>query len=329
MAFTEVGGERRSAGTSVEEAQRAARDRPPVITVRGLHKSYGSVKAVRGLDVTVYEGEIFAFVGPNGAGKTTTVEILEGYRHRDAGDVAVLGCDPAHPTTAWRSRIGLVLQTCRMPPDLTVRELVDRYAAYYPHPRNVDDTIEQVGLSEKRATRAGKLSGGQERRLDVALALIGDPDLVFLDEPTTGFDPAARHQAWDMIKGLRDLGKTVLLTTHFMDEASILADRVVVIAAGRIIAEGTPDTLGGRARGSEIRFELPQGIGIGDLPGAVTGELTARGNDQFVIATTHPLPALAALTSWAMNRGMDLPGLEVRRPSLEEIYLKLVEEAGQ
>lgn len=319
--------ERFAAQAAVEQLQRPSRDRPAVITVRGLRKSYGAVHVVRGIDVTVHEGEIVAFLGPNGAGKTTTVEILEGYRRRDAGEVDVLGCDPAHPTSAWRARIGLVLQNCHMPPDLTVRELVDRYAAYYPHPRGVDDTIDQVGLSDKRATRAGKLSGGQQRRLDVALALIGNPDLVFLDEPTTAFDPAARHQAWDMIKGLRDLGKTVLLTTHFMDEASVLADRVVVIVAGRIIAEDTPDSLVGRARGCEIRFGLPPGTGIGDLPSAVTGELTASGKDQFAIATTNPLPVLAALTAWAMQRGIDLPGLEVRRPSLEEIYLKLVEEA--
>jgi ABC-2 type transport system ATP-binding protein len=226
--------------------------------VRGLRKSYGPIQAVRGLDITIHEGEIFAFLGPNGAGKTTTVEILDGYRRRDAGDVAVLGCDPAHPTAAWRSGIGLVLQSCHMPPDLTVRELLDRFAAYYLHPRDVDDIIGLVGLSEKRAVRAGKLSGGRQRRLAVAPALIGELDLIFLDEPTTGFDPAARHLAWDMIAGLRNLGKTVLLTTHYMDEASALADRVAVIAAGRVIAEGEPGTLGGRDHGCEIRFELPR-----------------------------------------------------------------------
>ncbi len=196
---------------------RVSSQHPTVVTVRGLRKTYGAVDAVAGIDLTVFEGEIFAFLGPNGAGKTTTVEMLEGYRPRNAGVVEVLGQDPAHPTREWRSRIGLVLQTCNLPQDLTVRELVDRYAAYYPHPRGIDETIEHVGLSNKRNARAGSLSGGQQRRLDVALALIGDPDLIFLDEPTTGFDPAARHQAWSMIANMRDLGKTVFLTTHFMD----------------------------------------------------------------------------------------------------------------
>jgi ABC-2 type transport system ATP-binding protein len=297
-----------------------------VISAAGLRKRYGNVEAVRGIDLTVFEGEIFAFLGPNGAGKTTTVEMLEGYRPRNAGEVQVLGDDPAHPTREWRSRIGLVLQTCHLPADLTVRELVDRYAAYYPHPRGIDETIEHVGLSAKRKARAGSLSGGQQRRLDVALALIGDPDLIFLDEPTTGFDPAARHQAWSMIANLRDLGKTVFLTTHFMDEAEALADRLAVIANGHIIAEGTPDTLGHRDRSCEIQFSLPADD-AGALPASIREQLAPGENGHLVIRTPNPVPALAALTSWSLAVGVGLPGLEVRHPSLEEIYLKLVEEA--
>ena len=296
-----------------------------VISAAGLKKRYGNVEAVRGIDLTVFEGEIFAFLGPNGAGKTTTVEMLEGYRSRNAGEVEVLGHDPAHPTRQWRSRIGLVLQTCHLPADLTVRELVDRYAAYYPHPRGVDETIDHVGLSPKRKARAGSLSGGQQRRLDVALALIGDPDLIFLDEPTTGFDPAARHQAWGMIANLRDLGKTVFLTTHFMDEAEALADRLAVIANGHIIAEGTPETLGHRDESCQIQFSLP-GDDAGALPASIRNQPTAE-NGHLVIRTANPVPALAALTSWSLDHGAVLAGLEVRHPSLEEIYLKLVEEA--
>jgi ABC-2 type transport system ATP-binding protein len=297
-----------------------------VISAAGLRKRYGNVEAVQGIDLTVFEGEIFAFLGPNGAGKTTTVEMLEGYRPRSAGEVQVLGQDPAHPTREWRSRIGLVLQTCHLPDDLTVLELVGRYAAYYPHPRGIDETIEHVGLSAKRKARAGSLSGGQQRRLDVALALVGDPDLIFLDEPTTGFDPAARHQAWSMIANLRDLGKTVFLTTHFMDEAEALADRLAVIAKGHIIAEGTPETLGHRDESSEIEFSLP-GDGAGALPASIREQLTAGQNGHLVIRAADPVPALARLTSWSLDHQVGLPGLEVRHPSLEEIYLKLVEEA--
>ena len=228
--------------------------------------SYGDFEAVRGIDVDVHRGEIFAFVGPNGAGKTTTVEILEGYRRRSGGEVEVLGVDPASPTQAWRARIGVVLQTCELPPELTVRELLSRYAGYYPAPRSVEETIALVGLEDKRDTRAGRLSGGQERRLDVGLALIGDPELIFLDEPTTGFDPGARHQFWGVIDGLRKLGKTVFLTTHYMDEAEALADRVAVIAAGRIVAEGQTSRLGGRdAAPCEIRFHLPEGLPATEL----------------------------------------------------------------
>jgi ABC-2 type transport system ATP-binding protein len=297
-----------------------------VISVAGLRKRYGNVEAVRGIDLTVFAGEVFAFLGPNGAGKTTTVEMLEGYRPRTAGQVQVLGHDPAHPTRQWRSRIGLVLQTCHLPDDLTVRELVDRYAAFYPHPRGIDETIEHVGLSAKRKARAGSLSGGQQRRLDVALALIGDPDLIFLDEPTTGFDPAARHQAWAMIANLRDLGKTVFLTTHFMDEAEALADRLAVIAKGHIIAEGTPETLGQRDQSCQIQFRPPP-ADAGALPADIGDQLAPGGNGHLVIRTPNPVPVLASLTSWSLDHGAELPDLEVRHPTLEEIYLKLVEEA--
>ena len=296
-----------------------------VISAAGLRKRYGNVEAVQGIDLTVLEGEIFAFLGPNGAGKTTTVEMLEGYRRAmparwrcsvrirpippgSGGPVSGLSCRPV---------------TCR--PISTVYELVHRYAAYYPHPRGVDETIEHVGLGAKRKARAGSLSGGQQRRLDVALALIGDPDLIFLDEPTTGFDPAARHQAWSMIANLRELRKTVFLTTHFMDEAEALADRLAVIANGRIIAEGTPQTLGHRDQSCEIQFRLP-GNDTGALPASIRAQLTAE-DGHLVIRTADPVPALAGLTSWSLDHGAGLPGLEVRHPSLEEIYLKLVEEA--
>jgi ABC-2 type transport system ATP-binding protein len=236
------------------------------------------------------------------------------------GQVTVLGEDPAHPTLAWRARIGVVLQTSRMPAELTVLELVERYAGFYPHPRNVDETIELVGLAGKRRARTGKLSGGQLRRLDVALAIVGDPDLVFLDEPTTGFDPAARHQAWDLVAGLRQLGKTVVLTTHYMDEAEALADRVAVIVAGEIVAEGTPDSLGGRDTAPvEIHFEQPPGMHL-----HLSSRASMRSDGRRVtIETTEPLITLGTLVDWSRSNHCDLPGLEVRPPSLEEIYLRL------
>jgi ABC-2 type transport system ATP-binding protein len=294
----------------------------PVISVAGLRKRYGNVDAVRGVDLAVQRGEVFAFLGPNGAGKTTTVEMLEGYRRRDAGDVRVLGADPAHPTLPWRARIGIVLQASRMPPELTVQQLVRRYAGYYPRPRDVAETIDRVGLAGKRKARAGSLSGGQLRRLDVALTLIGDPDLVFLDEPTTGFDPAARRQAWGLVESLKPLGKTVFLTTHYMDEAEALADRVAVIAAGAIVAEGTPQSLGGREQApAEIRFRRPAGMD----PRVLLGD-TARCEDGWVsLRVSQPTRALWVLEDCAREHGVrDLAGLEVRRPSLEDIYLQLV-----
>ncbi|HYU61305.1 MAG TPA: ABC transporter ATP-binding protein [Solirubrobacterales bacterium] len=293
----------------------------PVITVTGLRKAYGDFEAVRGLDLEIERGEIFAFLGPNGAGKTTTVEILEGYRERSAGEVEVLGTDPASATRDWRERIGIVLQQCRMPPQLTVRETLQQYAGYFRDRRPVDETIALVGLDHKADARAGKLSGGQQRRLDVAVALIGDPELLFLDEPTTGFDPSARRQAWSVISNLRDLGKTIFLTTHYMEEAQYLADRAAIIARGEVIAEGRPDELGRRTGAdTEVRFRLPDGVAATDLPGPFTG----IGADGFVaLRTGQPVRDLNELTGWAIDRGVELPSLEVARPSLEDIYLEL------
>ncbi len=296
-----------------------------VIAVEGLRKSYGAVDAVRGVDLEVREGEVFAFLGPNGAGKTTTVEILEGYRERSAGAVHVLGVDPAKATSAWRSRIGIVLQTCELQSMLTVRESVTLYAGYYPKPRPVDETIELVGLSADAGKRAGKLSGGQQRRLDVALALVGDPELLFLDEPTTGFDPAARRGAWDMIANLRSLGKTVFLTTHYLDEAQSLADRVSIIKDGRIVAEGRPAELGGRrALGTTIRFRLPPGTGTDQLPGALSGPVVPAG-DRLELVSEAAVADLAVLCGWALERGVDLGPLEAVRPTLEDVYLDLTD----
>jgi ABC-2 type transport system ATP-binding protein len=279
----------------------------PVIRVRGLRKRYGAVEALRGVDLEVRAGEVLAILGPNGAGKTTTVEILEGYRGRDAGEVAVLGEDPARAGRAWRERIGIVLQSCRLDPYLTARESLDLFGGYYASPRPVDEVIELVGLEGTADTRAGRLSGGQQRRLDVGMALIGDPELLFLDEPTTGFDPSARRQAWDAIAGLRDLGKTIVLTTHYMDEAQRLADRVAIIARGEIVALGTPEDLGDReAQPSTITYR--------------------RDGEEVSIRTTTPVQTLNELTGDALAAGVDLEGLEVTRPSLEDVYLELTEE---
>ena len=295
-----------------------------VISARGLRKSYDEFEAVRGIDLEVSAGEVFAFLGPNGAGKTTTVEILEGYRDRSDGQVSVLGSDPARVGRAWRERVGVVLQECRLTPELTVREAVAQYAGYYPAPRDVDETVDVVGLGEKAETRTSRLSGGQQRRLDVALALVGDPELLFLDEPTTGFDPSARRQAWEVIGNLRDLGKTIFLTTHYMDEAQALADRVAILAAGRIVAEGSPDEIGERdRRQTRISFRLPSGTSAEDLPAGADG-MRVEGQ----LASVHvddPVPMLRELTAWAAERGGGLPGLEVRRPSLEDIYLELTD----
>jgi len=293
-----------------------------VISVKGLRKSYGELEALRGIDLDVARGEIFAFLGPNGAGKTTAISVLEGYLERDAGEVEVLGEDPASVGRDWRGRVGFVLQECRMEPLLTVRETLEMYAGYYEHPRDVAETIELIGLTDKADDRARKLSGGQQRRLDVGMALVGDPELLFLDEPTTGFDPSARRAAWQVIEGLRDLGKTVMLTTHYMDEAQALADRVAVIASGRIIAAGTPDDLGGR-RDAEcvISFELPGGDSA-TVQAAVAGEWS-RTNGRLSLRTGDPTRSLHELTGWALANGIGLEGLEVTRPSLEDVYLEL------
>jgi ABC-2 type transport system ATP-binding protein len=298
-----------------------------VISVRGLRKSYDGFEAVRGIDLEVGTGEVFAFLGPNGAGKTTTVEILEGYRPRNGGEVSVLGIDPAKADREWRQRVGFVLQESRLVPELTPREAVEQYAGYYASPRDVDDTVQLVGLADKADSRTSRLSGGQQRRLDVALALIGDPELLFLDEPTTGFDPSARRQAWDVIGGLRGLGKTIFLTTHYMDEAQALADRVAIISGGLILATGAPDELGGdREARTEISFRLPAGVASGELPETVRAG--ARIDAGAVsLSADDPVPVLRDLTIWAGDRQVSLPELQVRRPSLEDIYLDLTEQA--
>lgn len=302
----------------------------PAISVRGLRKSYGSYEAVRGIDLDVEKGEILAFLGPNGAGKTTTVEILEGFRPRTAGDVNVLGADPAGAGSALRARVGVVLQESSPEERLTVRECLSMYAGYYERPLPVDRALELVGLTGQQGSRCDKLSGGQLRRLDMALALIGDPELIFLDEPTTGFDPSARHSAWEVISGLRDLGKTVFLTTHYMEEAETLADRIVIIAAGKIVASGTPASIGGRATdATTISFTLPAGLTVADLPSLPgVAEPVAVSRDGL-IEVSHPehVPILQALTTWALEHGHPLTDLSVHRPSLEDIYLRLTKDS--
>ena len=296
-----------------------------IIHVKELRKSYGEREVVGGIDLEVRTGEIFAFLGPNGAGKTTSVEILEGYRPRDSGEVSVLGEDPASSGREWRSRIGVGLQSCTMPGELTVGELLGLYASYYPHANSVDETLELVGLGEQREVRAQRLSGGQQRRLDVGLALIGDPELVFLDEPTTGFDPSARHHAWEVIANLRALGKTVFLTTHYMEEAQALADRVAVIAAGQIVSEGTTETLGGRDKApSDISFSPPTGVGPSQLPAELASAAVLR-EGRIHLQSKDPARTLYALASWAVDRDCDLEDLTVGRPTLEDVYLQLTE----
>jgi ABC-2 type transport system ATP-binding protein len=295
----------------------------PAIRVRDLSRSYGEVDAVRDVSFDVERGEVFCLLGPNGAGKTTTVEILEGYRVRSSGVVSVLGFDPARGERGMRERVGIVLQQCGVQNDLSVAELLEMYGSYHLHPRPVDEVLELVELGAKRGERAGELSGGQRRRLDLALALIGDPELIFLDEPTTGFDPAARHAAWSTIRSLCELGKTVFLTTHFMDEAQHLADRVAIMRDGEIIALGSPDELGGRdARPAEIRFALPRGVGLDQLPLMPYERCTLDGGRALVV-TPDPVVALQLLTGWAIDHDLPLSRLSVSQPTLEDIYLEL------
>ena len=327
-------------------AAAAAAPRPPAVAVTGLRKSYGAVAAVRGVSFTVAAGEIFALLGPNGAGKTSILEILEGFRGRDGGQVDVLGLDPADRASgrALRERIGLVLQDVAVEPYLTVRETVARNAGYYPAPLATGEVISLVGLTGMERRKVAKLSGGQKRRLDLALGLVGNPELLFLDEPTTGFDPSARRDAWEVVRGLRTAGITILLTTHYMEEAQALADRVAVLSAGQIVAAGTPATIGGRdtAR-TRIRFALPAGYTAADLPpdalvrgavlsGAVLSGAALSGagtsdagpsGDLVTVETGEPAQALHQLTGWALGRGVPLDRLTVDRPSLEDIYLRL------
>jgi len=308
--------------TYVSAASSTPPDPDAAISVRGLRKSYDGHEAVGGVDFDVRRGEILAFLGPNGAGKTTCVEILEGFRERSAGEVSVLGEDPARAGGDWRASIGVVLQESRPEPYLSARECLELFAGYFPRPRPIDETLELVGLAGSADTAASGLSGGQQRRLDVGLALIGDPTLVFLDEPTTGFDPAARRSAWDVVAGLRELGKTIFLTTHYLDEAEFLADRIIVIAGGTIVAEGTPATLGGRDRSAaRITFRLPAGVDPSQLPHAYRSDAV---NGRVSHRTMQPLPALRALSDWAESAGVDLADIEVRRPTLEDVYLELI-----
>ena len=294
-------------------------EEPAAVRVRGLVKSYVGVRAVQGIDLDIAAGEIVAVLGPNGAGKTTTVEILEGYRSRDSGEVTVLGYDPGRERNRLKSRIGIVLQAPGVERYLTVSETIRMYASYYPHPRPVDEVIDLVGLGAKRDSRVTKLSGGQVRRLDVAIALAGDPDLLFLDEPTTGFDPSARREAWEVVKNLASLGKTVLLTTHYMDEAQYLADRVAVIAAGKIVAAGPPATLGHRdLAGARVRYRPPAAA---TPPAGLAGTLGPDGFTEF--SSRDVVRDLHRLTGWSLETGVSLDGLEVIRPSLEDVYLSL------
>jgi ABC-2 type transport system ATP-binding protein len=278
----------------------------PAIAVRDLRKSYGSFEALRGVSFEVAAGEVFGLLGPNGAGKTTTVEILEGYRERDGGEVEVLGFDPQRSERAFRERIGVVLQSAETWQSLSVEECHRLFAGYYDHARDVDEVIALVGLEDRRYSRVKVLSGGQKRRLDLGLALVGDPELLFLDEPTTGFDPTARRAAWDMIRSLRSLGKTILLTTHYLDEVQQLADRVAVLREGRIVTLGTPDELRTGTAEAEIRYQ--------------------RDGEQVVVRTSEPTRVLQELTSRAIAEGRELEGLEVRRPTLEDAYLSLLED---
>lgn len=295
------------------------------IEVTGLRMRYGPVEAVRGIDLRVEAGEVFALLGPNGAGKTSTVEILEGYRRRSAGKVTVLGVDPGRGGSALRARVGVVLQECAVDPYLSVRESLTQRAAYYRAPRPVGEVVELVGLGPQADTRVKRLSGGQQRRLDLALALVGDPELLFLDEPTTGFDPGARRAAWAVVAGLAGLGKTVVLTTHYMDEAAALAGRVAVMAEGRIVAEGPPDALGVGASEYRIGFRVPpaSACSLPRMEAMDTLDVTVTDAGEVSVRTRRPTELLHRVTCWALDAGVELEGLSVTRPSLEEIYLAL------
>jgi ABC-2 type transport system ATP-binding protein len=306
--------------------QAMARAPDTAVVVRGLRKRYGNVEALAGVDLEIRRGEVFGLLGPNGAGKTTLVEILEGHRKRDGGEVSVLDFDPGDNHRELRERIGIVLQEEGIDAVLTVREAVELYSSPYPRPRDPDECIKLVGLEEKTNARVETLSGGQRRRLDLALGIAGDPELLFLDEPTTGFDPSARRAAWEVIDGLRLLGKTILLTTHYMDEAQNLADRVAVIAAGQIVAEGTPDTLAGRDVGDAVvSFRLPAGLTWDEVPLPATAE---RIDGRASFSTQTPTRDLAPLVTWANGRGVELEGLTISRPSLEDVYLELTGGGG-
>jgi ABC-2 type transport system ATP-binding protein len=297
----------------------------PAVSVRGLRKTYGPLEAVAGVDLTIPRGEVFGLLGPNGAGKTTIVEILEGHRRRSAGEVRVLGFDPERRERAFRERIGIVPQEGGVDPVLTVREVIELYSAAYARPRPVDEVVELVGLGEKSDERIETLSGGQRRRLDFALGIAGDPDVIFLDEPTTGFDPAARRRSWEAINRLRSLGKTILLTTHYMEEAQQLADRVAVIVGGRIVSEGAPGDLAGRAAGpAVVSFRVPRGVAAEELP-LPAGADIQRDNGYLRFGTTAVGRDLLLLLAWSWEHAEELDGLTVTRPTLEDVYLQLTE----
>jgi ABC-2 type transport system ATP-binding protein len=299
------------------------------IEAQDLHKSYGSFEAVRGISFAVAAGESVAFLGPNGAGKTTTVEILEGYRSPSSGCVRVLGLDPVGSGAELRRRIGIVLQTAGFPPELTVAELIDAWRRFYPDPLPLGEVLDAVGLGDRRHVRAKNLSGGEHRRLDLALGLVGRPEVLFLDEPTTGFDPSARRAAWDLIEGLVGRGMTLFLTTHYLEEAQALADRIIIISEGRIAAEGAPDDIGGRGQApGTVTFVLPAGLAPADLPALPAGATLAVDGHAVRITTTELIRASHAVTGWALGRGLDLRGFRVDRPTLEETYLAIIGGAG-
>ena len=313
-----------------EERRTNSSDRPTelVVEARGLEMRYGKLEALKGVDLEVARGEIFAVLGPNGAGKTTLLEILEGYRQRTGGTARVLGTDPEHAGRDWRARVGVVLQESEPEMDLNARECLALYAGYYPHALDVDQVLELVGLSDKANARATRLSGGQKRRIDVALALIGDPEVIFLDEPTTGFDPSARRAAWKMIAGLRRLGKTIILTTHYMEEAEVLSDRIAVIAEGRIRAVGTAGDLDSTGGGrTKISFELPPLLTVDDLPDQVLAAVGRADGARITLTTDSAMEVLHALSFWSLHGGHEVSDLTVGRPSLEDTYLKLTGES--